>query len=693
MNILKRTGLMLLVLIVMLVLRVQADEVAVRIKGEGDSYQEAVNNALVRAIEQHNGVAMSSQSCSEFAVSQLSKTTTFGTDSKSEVNDTVTGELKKIANGRIAGYTILSESIDAATGHTRVEVSVRFTGPYVVGRDPADLRRMVVSPFRATAETYTWYGQSACAADWCAMLADKLNVCLTQTRKFTMLDRKFDADVTAELARLSDANAAPADITRLAQRLGTDYLIVGEVRLNNVQPLIEDSGKSHSVAIASANAIFAEITYRVLLAPTGQLKWADVVKIDAAAFAAHDLVAFVSATTEAAARLISDGLMASILPFEIVGRTASGQLVIGEGGKSLKVGDRFTVFTQGEAVTDTRTGEVIDVIEDVVGTVQIERTTAKLSYAKVVEGDAAKMIKGARLRPMPVDEPLQSDPTIVGCTANGLLVIDEGGTSLKYGELFTVFTQGKKVNDSHTGEVLGVIEDDVGKVQIVRTTENLSYAQVVEGDVAKMVKGARLRLMRPVFKLSQADLKKKKLKKQIMAQCQLPISYQIAVKWFKVSQEIESDELRQLVLKASGAALMASGREDIYFSKVKSLLDDAESFQSSFVRQCPKCGGAGIIEERCKACSGSGRCCYSACRGGNRFVQRLSGSEGSYWTACSDCKGSAVCQKCKASGRRQMKCFRCRGKGVVMSHDAAITTYRNCVKTISMSFKESASEP
>ena len=285
-------------------------------------------------------------------------------------------------------------------------------------------RRMAVSSFRAAAETYTWYGQTAKTVDWCALLADKLNVCLTQTRKFTMLDRKFDADVTAELARLSDVNAAPADVTRLAQRLGTDYLLVGEVRFNNVQPPAVNPYTGR--ALAPANAIFAEIAYRVLLAPTGQLKWADVVKLDAAAFAARDLAAFVSATTEAAACSISDGLMANILPFEIVGRTSGGQFVIGEGGKSLKVGECFTVFTQGEAVKDTRTGEVLDVIEDAVGTVQIVRVTAKLSYAQLVEGDAAKMVTGARLRrvpltPAPAAAPQTTSP--VKQTATGGVVL------------------------------------------------------------------------------------------------------------------------------------------------------------------------------------------------------------------------------------------------------------------------------
>lgn len=126
-----------------------------------------------------------------------------------------------------------------------------------------------------------------------------------------------------------------------------------------------------------------------------------MVRIDAGAFAAADLPSFLSATAEAAACAISDGMMSNILPFEIVGKTASGQLIVGEGGKSLKAGEFFTVFALGEEVKDTRTGEVLDAIEDAVGTVQIVRVTEKMSYAQVVEGDAAKMVVGSRLRRVP----------------------------------------------------------------------------------------------------------------------------------------------------------------------------------------------------------------------------------------------------------------------------------------------------
>lgn len=423
----RRLQMFLAAAVAALALAASAGEKAVRATGVAANYRAAVNEALAGALEQEFGVTVSASERQTMTHADSATSTrangALDDRAKLEMNDAITKDMQKWAKGKISGYTVLNDRIE--NGKYRVEVEVRFPGAYAVGLDPANRRRMAVATFRSARAAYSWYGQAGAAADWARMLADKLNVCLTQTRKFTMLDRAHDAEVDAELARLSGANAAAADAARLGQKLGTDYLVVGEIAFNDVAaPAVNPyTGR----ALPQAGGPFAEITYRVLLAPTGQLKWADSVKIDAGAFAAADLAAFVSATTEAAACAISDGMMSNILPFEVVGRTASGQLVVGEGGKSLKAGEFLTVFALGEEVKDTRTGEVLDAVEEVVGTVQIVRVLAKTSLAQVVEGDAAKMVVGSRLRRVPLvvpsDVPAPTMTTPVKKTASGGVVV------------------------------------------------------------------------------------------------------------------------------------------------------------------------------------------------------------------------------------------------------------------------------
>lgn len=398
----------------------QATDDVVRATGVAAGYRAAINEALVSALEQHDGITVSSSERQQMvhADSSVSVRDNGSLDdaAKLEMKDDIVKSMQKWAKGKILGYEVLSESFDPVTKKHRVELSVRFPGRYVVGRDPNDLRRMAVANFAVRSPTFKWYGQTVDSVEWSAALANQLNVVLTQTRKFTMLDRAYSRDVDLELQRLGAANAAPGDVIRSNQKLATDYIVVGEVVFSDViAPGINPiTGQS----LPQQSAMFAEIHYRVLLAPTTQLKWADTVRLDALSFPAQDVRSFVSMSAEAAAKAVCDGLMADILPFEVAA-IKSGFLVIGEGGKQLSVGERFTVCALGDEVRDTRTGEVIDVMEIPVATAEISSVQSKLSYAKVIEGDLSQIKVGARLRRIPVPAPAQQIPVTTTIQSNG----------------------------------------------------------------------------------------------------------------------------------------------------------------------------------------------------------------------------------------------------------------------------------
>ena len=371
------------------------EDKTVEATGIGSTYRAAVNEALVSAVEMTYGVSVSSTERTQATSSELTVSSSSGDSDLTRINDSITRQMQKGAEGRILGYDVVSKDFDEMTKKYSVTLSVRFYAP--PGLNPDNRRRMAVVPFRpVTGDSLSWYGQAESTAGWTHALAEKLNERLTQTRKFTMVDRKFDAEINEELARLSGPNASKADAVRLNQKLGTDYLVVGDVRFFPVAAPGVNPLTGQALPVTSQK--FAEVSYRVLLAPTGQLKWADTVVLDAMEFTASDVASFVTASAEGAAMRIADAMMANILPFEIVGKTASGTLIVGEGGKSIAEGERFNVFALGEEVSDTRTGEVLDQIEEPVGTVEIVRVSEKMSYARVVEGDATKMTIGARLR-------------------------------------------------------------------------------------------------------------------------------------------------------------------------------------------------------------------------------------------------------------------------------------------------------
>ena len=179
--------------------------------------------------------------------------------------------------------------------------------------------------------------------------------------------------------------------------------------------------------------------------------------------------------------------------------------------------------------------------------------------------------------------------------------------------------------------------------------------------------------------------KDKKLKNQVMELCRLPPNFDSAGKWFLLVKEIESAELRQLSLKASGAALVYAKKQNIYNSKVKPSIKDASEFEKSFYGICPSCEGRRTISKKCKACGGNGVCRYSNCNNGKHLVHDFGGN---HYEDCRDCKGSGECQKCGATGILKTKCLRCNGKGISFSLDTVAEVYHKCVEAISQSYND-----
>ena len=61
-------------------------------------------------------------------------------------------------------------------------------------------------------------------------------------------------------------------------------------------------------------------------------------------------------------------------------------LVVGQGGDSLKPGQRFRAMVLGEAMTDPYTKEPLGQVEEEAGVIEIRRVDGKLSYAQLVSG-------------------------------------------------------------------------------------------------------------------------------------------------------------------------------------------------------------------------------------------------------------------------------------------------------------------
>ena len=287
------------------------EEVSLKAVGEGGTFRAAVLEALSNALEMKYGVSVSSTEKAQFKADSSAAWSLTDEQAQAQQQDQLKKSIEKVSHGRIVGYEVLTKNVDEK-GKMTVEILARFPARYVVGLDPNLRPRLAVVEFRPYGKTFTWRGTESSTVEWVKSLADKINIRLTKSRMFTMLDRKFVAEANDELAMLSNADCAPAEIVRKCQKLATDYLVVGEVRFYPVaKPAINPlTGK----VLAPGSQLFAEVTYRVILAPTGQLKFTDSIRINAGSFTSASIGEFVSDTAEAAAAMIQDGILANYLP-------------------------------------------------------------------------------------------------------------------------------------------------------------------------------------------------------------------------------------------------------------------------------------------------------------------------------------------------------------------------------------------
>lgn len=377
-------------------------------RGRNADFRTAVNEALVQAMSQVAGVSLQ-DSRDSLLDSLLRSSRNNGTVvNVDEVSQTLKQTVQAKTKGHVLDYKITEERFDQELKLWYIEVDARVPGKYVIGRDPDNLRRMVVLPFRMIGDAATVYGEKLEPRQYCESIARSLNENLTHTRRFTMLDREFDSETTAELGRLDLENASPGDFGRFNQRLVTDYAVIGTVKVYSSPAAAAANPYTGTAGVSDGP--FLEVSYRVILVPTTQLKWANTVTIPYSMAGGGGISAMMSTAAAAAANSICEEIIANIYPIRVTGKTQF-ELVLNQGGKNIRQGDAFGVFQTSAPVTDVTTGESLGGVEEMIAKAVITRVTPKMSYAQVVEGTPLEAIPVGAIVRRPTSLYVRGAPT------------------------------------------------------------------------------------------------------------------------------------------------------------------------------------------------------------------------------------------------------------------------------------------
>lgn len=335
--------------------------VNVEVEGFGSSKKAAIDSALVEAVSQVNGAEIASKTKRQL--------TEVVNDEDVKSSEAFNQEVSTITNGLIKNWKILSESLEGNNHLVKLSVNISKFKKSV----QTDRLRLAVVPFRAADSVKV----NQTVSKFEGAITSQLENYLTQTRRFALIDRSFLDEQTKELnliAAGSTTSMSVDEIVKLGNRLGTDYLIVG--RIEKANSVVSEKKSKVSDTVKKYLTSKARLTIRLIDVATTQIKFADTYEKTSGTS--------IEKLADKLAIEIGQIVLSSVYPIRIV-NASSSQVVLGQGGKTVKSGDFFKVYQLGNKLIDPYTKESLGREEIEVAVIQINNVKSKTSDAKILE--------------------------------------------------------------------------------------------------------------------------------------------------------------------------------------------------------------------------------------------------------------------------------------------------------------------
>ena len=346
--------------------------VTVEKTGTGESVKTAISDALGQALGQVNGIQMSSKERSALSSVRIEVQST-GKKGVHELNsEAFQQEIQTATKGAVKSYEVLSVQKDPYDERLFLVSLKAVIAKYQLTKQ-ANRSRIAVIPFRLD------NSGSKLQKQFARSLNQGLASYLTQSRRFAVLDRDFEQESNTELESLKGENIPVEEMARLGNRLGTDFIIVGQI--NNVEAKqwfkeMKSTGKKFPMSRYGGS-----FSCRVIDVATGQIMFSQLHDgIKTRQGRVPDLNVIAKQDAEFIGRKIVEG----IFPLMVV--SVSGKnIYLGQGGETVAKGQKYTLLQYGKRMVDPYTKEFLGREELEVGLVQVTAVQPKTSKAKILK--------------------------------------------------------------------------------------------------------------------------------------------------------------------------------------------------------------------------------------------------------------------------------------------------------------------
>lgn len=365
---------------------VQAQVVERRVsaEGTGPSRGHAIHDALINASSQAFGLRLQASTTTTLSSAEINVDSGSNSVLIDAFNKRISREVRTPGDRPILGYTV--DRVERSGSLWSAHVTIRHSDYQKLGA-PSDRRSMAV---------FVKPHPQAQA------LLRAIEPALIATRRFDVLSRDTPQAFEREARFLRSGDAAPAELARLGQGLGADYIAVIEfdsLRIaNNQQERIALSGE-----VYVRSQLSGAIRLEVVEMASRKKKWSGRESLTAVFEGAPQVAPEMlgQRLDEAAAALIAR-MTSAIYPIEIV-RVEADRIFINRGEGVVVQGDRLEVLALGAELRDPQSGESLGESETPVALAEIVEVSPKFAVARLVAGQlqtGAKHVLRAPPAPM-----------------------------------------------------------------------------------------------------------------------------------------------------------------------------------------------------------------------------------------------------------------------------------------------------
>ena len=303
--------------------------------------------------------------------------------------------MKATMQGQAFAEQIISQSKGVVSSFKVVDVASPFSkgGLYKVEieariakfKAPADSGKIkiVVAPLRSEQASFNIGGRAVPAQEVLAPIRQQIIDALSQTGRFTVLDRQFEGELQDELNMITSGNSPSSDLAKLGQALSADLVWVGVVNEFAYQRHARKLQTSDRELVSYAGAW--SVSQRMINLATRQILQSTTLRGEPPAIAATTLGSnFNESQTlknmqTAIVKQATEAILLRTFPISIVERDGDN-VVLSQGGNAVVENGRYRVYQQGKEIKDPQTGQSLGNMEKLCCEVRIERVTPKLSY-------------------------------------------------------------------------------------------------------------------------------------------------------------------------------------------------------------------------------------------------------------------------------------------------------------------------